>query len=176
MASIKTVLMEMLSTFDAKSRMSAKQLREQLHQGWPVSNSSVAIEQLGKELRDEMRQSLEVVRIHQVPFLLSLFPVSLLSLVTSPFSLHPASSSLPLHPFSPFQSLVPYCSPPLPLISPPSCLTFLCVVLFQVRASAALELEQVVNEVRRQVEKEKDIAIAETKKMKWVRIHLTSQP
>ena len=62
MSSIKTVLMEMLSTFDAKSRMSAKQLREQLHQGWPVSNSSVAMEQLGKELRDEMKQSLEVVR------------------------------------------------------------------------------------------------------------------
>lgn len=62
MASIKTVLMEMLSTFDAKSRMSAKQLREQLHQGWPVSNSSVAMEQLGRELRDEMKQSLEVVR------------------------------------------------------------------------------------------------------------------
>lgn len=62
MASIKTVLMEVLSTFDAKSRMSAKQLREQLHLGWPVSNSSVAMEQLGKELRDEMKQSLEMVR------------------------------------------------------------------------------------------------------------------
>ena len=67
MASIKTVIMEMLSSFDAKSRMSAKQLREQLHQGWPVSNSSVAIEQLGKELRDEMKQSLEVV---STPFFL----------------------------------------------------------------------------------------------------------
>ena len=51
----------MLSTFDAKSRTSTKQLKEQLHQGWPVSNSAVAIEQLGKELRDEMKQSLEVV-------------------------------------------------------------------------------------------------------------------
>lgn len=61
MASIKTVLIEMLSTFDAKSRTGAKQLKEQLHQGWPVSNSAVAIEQLGKELRDEMKQSLEVV-------------------------------------------------------------------------------------------------------------------
>ena len=39
----------------------------------------------------------------------------------------------------------------------------------QVRASAALELEQVVNEVKRQVEKEKEIAINETKKKKWVR-------
>ena len=72
MASIKTVLMEMLSTFDAKSRMGAKQLREQLFQGWPVSNSSVAIEQLGKELRDEMKQSLEVVR--DLDLLLSLLP------------------------------------------------------------------------------------------------------
>jgi hypothetical protein len=62
MASIKTVIIEMLSTFDAKSRMSTKQLKEQLHQAWPVSNSSVALEQLGKELRDEMKQSLEVVR------------------------------------------------------------------------------------------------------------------
>lgn len=61
MASIKTVLMEILSTFDAKSRTSAKQLRDQLHLGWPVSNSSVAMQQLGKELRDEMKQSLEVV-------------------------------------------------------------------------------------------------------------------
>ena len=67
MASIKTVLMEMLSTFDAKSRLSAKQLREQLHHCWPVSNSSIAIEQLGKELRDEMKQSLEVVRLVFVP-------------------------------------------------------------------------------------------------------------
>lgn len=63
MASIKTVLMEILSTFDAKSRTSAKQLRDQLHLGWPVSNSSVAMQQLGKELRDEMKQSLEVVSV-----------------------------------------------------------------------------------------------------------------
>ena len=67
MASIKTVLMEILSTFDAKSRTSAKQLRDQLHLGWPVSNSSVAVQQLGKELRDEMKQSLEVVSIEPCP-------------------------------------------------------------------------------------------------------------
>ena len=42
-------------------------------------------------------------------------------------------------------------------------------VLLQVRASADLEMQQVVNEVRRQVEKEKEIAIAETKRKKWVR-------
>lgn len=63
MSSIKTVLLEMLSMFDAKSRLSGKQLREQLHNCWPASNSSIAMEQLGKELRDEMKQSLEVVSL-----------------------------------------------------------------------------------------------------------------
>ena len=38
----------------------------------------------------------------------------------------------------------------------------------QVRAAADLERRQVVNEVKRQVEKEKEIAISETKKKKWV--------
>ena len=61
MSSVKTVLIEMLSTFDAKSRLSAKQLKEQLHTCWPVPNSRVALDQLRKELRDEMKQSLEVV-------------------------------------------------------------------------------------------------------------------
>lgn len=61
MSSVKNVLVEMLSTFESKGRMSAKQLREQLHQCWPVSNSASAMEQLGKELREEMKQSLEVV-------------------------------------------------------------------------------------------------------------------
>ena len=36
------------------------------------------------------------------------------------------------------------------------------------RASADLEMQQVVSEVRRQAEKEKEIAIAETKRKKWV--------
>ncbi len=48
-----------------------------------------------------------------------------------------------------------------------ACVSLLYVVV-QVRASAALELGQVVKEVRRQVEKEKEIAISETKKKKWV--------
>jgi hypothetical protein len=34
-------------------------------------------------------------------------------------------------------------------------------------------MQQVVNEVRRQVEKEKEIAIAETKRKKWVRCRHT---
>ena len=63
MSSVKTVLIEMLSTFDAKSRLSAKQLKEQLHTCWPVPNSRVALDQLRKELRDEMKQSLEVVSL-----------------------------------------------------------------------------------------------------------------
>lgn len=61
MSSVKAVLIEMLSTFDAKSRLGAKQLKDQLHTCWPVPNSRVALDQLRKELRDEMKQSLEVV-------------------------------------------------------------------------------------------------------------------
>ncbi len=61
MSSVKTVLIEMLSSFDAKSRLSAKQLKDQLHTCWPVPNSRVVLDQLRKELRDEMKQSLEVV-------------------------------------------------------------------------------------------------------------------
>ena len=63
MMSIKTVLIEMLSSFEAKGRMGSKQLKEQLHQAWPVPDSRVALEQLRKELRDELRQSLEVVSV-----------------------------------------------------------------------------------------------------------------
>jgi hypothetical protein len=37
-------------------------------------------------------------------------------------------------------------------------------------------MQQVVNEVRRQVEKEKEIAIAETKRKKWVRCRHTPVP
>ena len=62
MTSIKTVLIEMLSTFEAKSKMGAKQLKEQLHMGWPVPSSQGYLEQLRKELKAEMRQQLEVVR------------------------------------------------------------------------------------------------------------------
>ena len=61
MTSVKAILTEMLSTFEAKSRMSAKQLKEQLHTCWPVPHSRVTLDQLKKELRDEMKQSLEVV-------------------------------------------------------------------------------------------------------------------
>ncbi len=71
MSSVKTVLIEMLSTFDAKSRLSAKQLKDQLHTCWPVPNSRVALDQLQKELRDEMKQSLEVVG-----FVLEKWPVT----------------------------------------------------------------------------------------------------
>jgi len=63
MSSVKNIVVEMLSTFESKSRLSAKQLREQLHQCWPVPNSASYVEQLGKELREEMKQALEVVSI-----------------------------------------------------------------------------------------------------------------
>ena len=49
-------------------------------------------------------------------------------------------------------------------------------IYMQVRAAADLEMQQVVNEVRRQVEKEKEIAIAETKRKKWVRFRHTPCP
>ena len=51
MTSIKTVLIEMLSTFEAKGKMGAKQLKEQLHMGWPVPSSQGYLEQLRKELK-----------------------------------------------------------------------------------------------------------------------------
>ena len=62
MTSIKTVLIEMLSMFEAKGRMGAKQLKEQLHSAWPIPDSTVALAHLRKELVEEMKQSLEVVR------------------------------------------------------------------------------------------------------------------
>ena len=61
MTSVKAILTEMLSTFEAKSRLSAKHLKDQLHSCWPVPHSRVTLDQLKKELRDEMKQSLEVV-------------------------------------------------------------------------------------------------------------------
>jgi len=45
----------------------------------------------------------------------------------------------------------------------------------QVKASSALELQQVINEVKRQVEKEKEIAITETKKKRWVKNDISLQ-
>ena len=69
--------------FDSKSRTGTKQLREQLHQGWPVSNSSVALEQLGKDLREEMKQSLEMVRL-EVEFESAMTDFLSLSLPVSP--------------------------------------------------------------------------------------------
>ena len=47
--------------FEAKGKMSAKALKEQLHSGWPVPDSRMVLASLRKELLDEMRQSLEVV-------------------------------------------------------------------------------------------------------------------
>ncbi len=87
MTSIKTVLIEMLSTFEAKGKMGAKQLREQLHQAWPVPDSRAAIEQLRRELKDEMKQSLEVVSPSSLPLSLSPFLPSPLPSLCMTFSL-----------------------------------------------------------------------------------------
>ena len=50
------------------------------------------------------------------------------------------------------------------------CLHF--CLLCQVRASAAMEREQVMTEVKRQAELEKEIAVQETKKKKWVSTYI----
>ena len=64
MTSIKAVLIEMLSTFEAKGKMGAKQLKEQLHTAWPIPDSTVALAHLRRELANEMKQSLEVVCVY----------------------------------------------------------------------------------------------------------------
>lgn len=61
MSSIKTVLMEMLSQFEAKGKMGAKVIREQLHTAWPVPGSRTIQEQLRKELLQQLNHELEVV-------------------------------------------------------------------------------------------------------------------
>ena len=61
MFSIKTVINEMLSMFESKGKMGAKQIKEQLHTAWPVPDSRSQLESLKKELRSEMRRSLELV-------------------------------------------------------------------------------------------------------------------
>ena len=61
MSSIKTVLIEMLSQFEAKGKLGAKVIREQLHSAWPVPGSRSAYDQLRKELLEQLKQELEVV-------------------------------------------------------------------------------------------------------------------
>lgn len=46
----------------------------------------------------------------------------------------------------------------------------LCVLFSQVKANAEVEREQIIRVVRGQVEAEKELAIMETKKKKWVNI------
>ena len=53
----------MLSSFEAKGKLGAKQLKDQLHTAWPVPNSRSALEHLRRELVGELKQSLEVVRM-----------------------------------------------------------------------------------------------------------------
>ena len=61
MSSIKTVVNEMLSIFESKGKMGAKQIKEQLHTAWPVPDSRSQLESLKRELQNEMRRSLELV-------------------------------------------------------------------------------------------------------------------
>ena len=61
MSSIKTVLIEMLSQFEAKGKLGAKVIREQLHSAWPVPGSRTAQDQLRRELLGQLKQELEVV-------------------------------------------------------------------------------------------------------------------
>ena len=63
MSSIKTVLMEMLSQFEAKGKMGAKVIREQLHTAWPVPSSRTLQEQLRKEMLQQLNHELEVVSV-----------------------------------------------------------------------------------------------------------------
>lgn len=63
MSSIKTVLMEMLSQFEAKGKMGAKVIREQLHSAWPVPGSRTLQEQLRKEMLQQLNHELEVVSV-----------------------------------------------------------------------------------------------------------------
>ena len=61
MSSIKTVLIEMLSQFEAKGKLGAKVIREQLHSAWPVPGSRSSHDQLRRELLEQLKQELEVV-------------------------------------------------------------------------------------------------------------------
>lgn len=61
MSSIKTVLIEMLSQFEAKGKMGAKVIREQLHTAWPVPGSRTIQEQVRKEMLQQLNHELEVV-------------------------------------------------------------------------------------------------------------------
>lgn len=63
MSSIKAVLIEMLSQFEAKGKLGAKVIREQLHSAWPVSGSRTAHDQLRRELLGQLKQELEVVSL-----------------------------------------------------------------------------------------------------------------
>ena len=63
MSSIKTVLIEMLSQFEAKGKLGAKVIREQLHSAWPVPGSRSAQDQLRRELLSQLKQELEVVSV-----------------------------------------------------------------------------------------------------------------
>ena len=115
MTSIKAVLIEMLSTFEAKGKMGAKQLKEQLHTAWPIPDSTVALAHLRKELVNDMKQSLEVVRSVCVASFpgRSRLPSSLLGPISSILS-YPLlpSPTLTTHPLTPLTLPSSYPYPP----------------------------------------------------------------
>ena len=77
MSSIKTVINEMLSMFESKGKMGAKQIKDQLHTAWPVPDSRSQMELLKKELQNEMRRSLDLVSLNSVIVHIPLFIPSL---------------------------------------------------------------------------------------------------
>ena len=77
MSSIKTVINEMLSMFESKGKMGAKQIKDQLHTAWPVPDSRSQMELLKKELQNEMRRSLDLVGLNSVIEHIHLFISSL---------------------------------------------------------------------------------------------------
>ena len=184
--------------------MGAKQLKEQLHTAWPIPDSTVALAHLRKELVNDMKQSLEVVRSVCVCVCVCLgggVRLRFISLLLRRHTFHPQfphrhplpSPSSPHTPspllshtltshhpsLAPSSSILSYPLPPSlhipsPMYSPSHhpILTPHPLPPSQVRASSELERQQVVSEVRRQAEAEKEIAIAETKKKKWVMMAL----
>ena len=64
MSPVENFFDDMLLTFMSKSCLGVKQLQEQLQQCWPVASSASCMQQLWKEIQQEMKQALEEVNFH----------------------------------------------------------------------------------------------------------------